>query len=88
MDSQGGYLTAEEVNLVHNQSRIGVILSEQEGGCGASTEYLLAGLPVVSTSSTGGRDLFYDSGNSIICEPTVDGVRSALNQTLAMEWSP
>jgi glycosyltransferase involved in cell wall biosynthesis len=37
-----------------------VILSREEGACYASAEYLLSGLPVVSTRSRGGRDIFFD----------------------------
>lgn len=62
---------------LHN-SRCGIILSPSEGSCYASLEYLLHGLPVISTSSTGGRSNYYDNYNSIICDATKVGVESAL----------
>lgn len=57
-----------------NRSRCGLALSAVEGAMRASTEYLLCGTPVVSTRSTGGRDVFYNKGNSIIVEDNPDAV--------------
>lgn len=53
---------------IYNQSYVAGIFSLEEGACFASTQYLLAGLPVISTKSIGGRDIWYNSNNSIICE--------------------
>ena len=50
---------------MHN-SYVGGIFSTNEGQCRASSEYLLAGLPVVSCESVGGRDVWYNRDNSII----------------------
>jgi hypothetical protein len=61
-----------------NQSKIGAILSEEEGACYANTEYLLCGLPVVSTPSRGGRDIFYDETTAVICQPEADDVARAV----------
>lgn len=58
-----------EVVTILNQSYVGGIFSEKEGACFASSEYLLCGLPVVSTICSGGREIWYDSYNSIIVEP-------------------
>lgn len=52
-------LSPEEVNQALSQAAVGLALSREEGGMYASTQYLLAGLPVVSTPSEGGRDEFY-----------------------------
>ena len=41
-----------------NMCRMGAMLSEKEGACYASAEYLLCGLPVISTPSKGGRHVF------------------------------
>ncbi len=61
-----------------NQSKVGAILSEEEGACYASTEYLLCGLPVVSTPSRGGRDVFYDDTTAVICQPDAGDVVRAV----------
>jgi glycosyltransferase involved in cell wall biosynthesis len=54
-------LAPEEINDAINQARVGLCLSAVEGAMFASVQYLLAGLPVVSTASRGGRDEFFDS---------------------------
>jgi glycosyltransferase involved in cell wall biosynthesis len=71
-------VSPDQVCRVINQSRVGLILSEDEGGCFASSEYLMCGIPVVSTPSRGGRDVFYDSANSLIAEPTAAAVAHAV----------
>lgn len=49
-------------------------LSKVEGAMLASFESLLCGVPVVSTPSKGGRDVFFDSYNSLIVKPTPQAV--------------
>jgi MoaA/NifB/PqqE/SkfB family radical SAM enzyme len=73
-----GPLSPRGVLRVISASRVGLALSEAEGACLASSEYLLCGLPVVSTPSRGGRDVWYDEDNSRICEPTAESVRDAV----------
>ncbi|NEQ35830.1 MAG: tetratricopeptide repeat protein [Okeania sp. SIO3I5] len=63
-----------------NQSHCGLVLSAEEGACQTSSEYLLCGIPVVSTSSLGGRDVWYNEHNSIICEATPEAVASAVEK--------
>jgi glycosyltransferase involved in cell wall biosynthesis len=76
----GGYrfLAPQEVNECLNQSAVGLALSREEGGMYASMQYLMAGLPVVSTPSRGGRDEFYHPDYVRIVDPTpravADGV--------------
>lgn len=53
-------LNEREVNELLNQSRVGLCLSACEGTMYAAVEYLLCGLPVVSTASLGGRDTWLD----------------------------
>ncbi len=59
-------LKPPEVNAVMNQSAVGLCLSAAEGAMFASIEYLLAGLPIVSTPSRGGRDHFFDPDYCLI----------------------
>jgi hypothetical protein len=61
-----------------NQAHCGLILSQGEGGCYASTEYLYCGVPVVSTQSTGGRDAYYDDVTAIIVDDTPEDVRKGV----------
>ena len=53
------FLSLHEINAAINQCRVGLCLSAIEGAMYASIQYLLAGLPVVSTTSIGGRDEFF-----------------------------
>jgi hypothetical protein len=61
-------LSKKEINEYINKSKIGLMMSEVEGASWASLEYLLCGLPVISCKSKGGRDVFYNSNNSIIID--------------------
>ncbi len=69
-----------EVNLRLNECRVGLCLSAEEGAMFASIQYLLAGLPVVSTRSRGGRDVFFDPDYVLIVDDdpraVAEGVRS------------
>ena len=74
-------ISAEDVVSILNQSSCGGIFSKVEGACYSSSEYLLCGLPVVSTPSRGGRDIWYDQFNSIIVtDESADGVREAVDR--------
>lgn len=81
-------LTQDQVCLKINQSHCGLILSEEEGACFASSEYLLCGIPVISTHSKGGRDVWYDNYNSIICDPDPRQVASAVEYFKAHPRDP
>ncbi len=61
-------LLPREVVTLLGLSKVGGAFSAIEGVCFSSSEYLLCGLPVVSTPSKGGRAIWYDSDNSIIVE--------------------
>lgn len=71
-------LNKDLINIYYNQSLIAGIFSEREGACFASSQYLLAGLPVISIKSVGGRDIWYNEYNSIICENNEDSVYEAV----------
>jgi Iap family predicted aminopeptidase len=71
-------LDKQIINMFYNQSLIGGIFSECEGACFASSQYLLCGLPTISIKSVGGRDIWYNEYNSIICENNEDSVYEAV----------
>lgn len=54
------WIDDRQVNQAINRARVGLALSAEEGFMYGSAQCLLAGLPVVSTHSVGGRDIFYD----------------------------
>lgn len=80
------YLTKREISDVLSQCKCGLALSMEEGGMLASTEYLLCGLPVVSTRSIGGRDVYYNNANHIICNDDVNSVACAVNAAAKKDW--
>jgi hypothetical protein len=75
-------LPYREIGRALQRARVGLILSEEEGACYASLEYLLSGLPVVSTLSRGGRDEYYDDTNSIIVEPSPEALARGVERAL------
>jgi len=53
-----------------NRSYVGGVFSEVEGANFSTVEYLLSGLPVISTASCGGRDVYFTPENhEIVYEP-------------------
>jgi glycosyl transferase family 1 len=62
LDSKGVpvRLSPSEVNAHLNRAAVGLCLSAREGAMFASMEYLLSGLPIVSTPSLGGRHVYHD----------------------------
>lgn len=71
-------LTPNEVCTLINESHCGLILSDLEGASFVSSEYLLCGIPVVSTTSMGGRDIWYDDYNSLVVDPDVESIKDAV----------
>jgi glycosyltransferase involved in cell wall biosynthesis len=72
------YLSPEQVNEICNQAAVGLCLSAVEGAMFASMEYMLAGLPIVSTPSIGGRDVYFDEAYCIIAAPDPRQIRDAV----------
>ncbi len=70
------------------RSHCGLTLSHAEGGCFAANEYLLCGLPVVSTPSIGGRDVFFHPEYTYYCHPNTNGVRLAVEAAQKCPISP
>jgi len=63
-----------------NRARCGLCLSAVEGVMRASMEYLLCGLPVVSTESVGGRDRYYREPYTVIASDTPESVADAVRE--------
>lgn len=73
-----GWLGFNQVSRIYNESYSGLCLSAEEGGMHASIEYLLSGLPIVTTNSKGGRDYFFDEYNSIYVDDAPFPVAAAV----------
>jgi hypothetical protein len=81
-------LNVEGINYSLNKCRIGLCLSAVEGAMYASAQYLLAGLPVVSTESLGGRDVFFDDHFVSIVEATPHAVQKGVEDLINRHLSP
>lgn len=66
-----------------NEAKVGLCLSHSEGAMLASIEYLLCGLPIVSTPSIGGRDAFFSPDYVKVVEPRPEAVRDAVQELIA-----
>ena len=82
------FLTQEEMVLKYNESKCSLCLSSYEGGCFSSSESLLCGVPVVSTHSLGGRDVFYDDYNSIVCTDDQGKIRDSVELIIRSNLNP
>jgi glycosyltransferase involved in cell wall biosynthesis len=72
------FIPRTELARKYNQAYSGLCLSAKEGAMFASCEYLFCGIPVVSTPSKGGRDIFFSQQNSIIVPPDPAAVAQAV----------
>ncbi len=81
-------LKAWEMATAYNQSSVGLCLSEVEGAMYASTEYLLCGLPVVTTHNVGGRNDFFDEYNSISVDADASMISDAVQHFVANSPDP
>ncbi len=76
--ASGGKLHGYQVADLVRQSVCGLCLSEVEGAMFASMEYLMCGVPVVSTPSRGGRSVFFDERTSLMCEANPEAIAEAV----------
>jgi glycosyltransferase involved in cell wall biosynthesis len=83
-------LRPEEVTDAMSQSRVGLCLSALEGQMRASMEYMMAGLPVISTASLGGRDYFFDAEYCAVVAPDPrqvrDGVAAMIQRDIPRDY--
>lgn len=72
------FIPPEQVRDVYNASVVGLALSAKEGAMFASMEYLMCGLPVVTTRNRGGRDRYLTPLNSRVVAARPDAVARAV----------
>ncbi|MGH6922434.1 MAG: hypothetical protein ACRED5_01575 [Propylenella sp.] len=78
-DGLPGWLDRQAVNNALARAAVGLCLTAVEGAMYASVEYLLAGLPIVSTPSLGGREIFFDPDYCLIVEANPRAIREAVS---------
>jgi glycosyltransferase involved in cell wall biosynthesis len=81
-------LNSGEVVAALNSARCGLCLSSGEGAMYAAIEYLLCGLPVVTTWNVGGRDWWFSGDYAIWCDPDPDEIASAVRTIIDRKIPP
>jgi glycosyltransferase involved in cell wall biosynthesis len=81
-------LTTSETRAKIQQAYVGLALSEAEGAMYASVEYLLCGLPVVTTKARGGRHVFFHSDYVALVEDNADAVAEGVARMKAKQLDP
>jgi glycosyltransferase involved in cell wall biosynthesis len=87
-DFNRSWINIEEKNNILNSARVGLALSREEGAMLGSFEYMLCGLPVVSTESRGGRDQYYNNDFCLIVKDTPEAIRSAVEEMISRNINP
>ncbi|NNF09535.1 MAG: glycosyltransferase [Acidimicrobiia bacterium] len=89
-DSRDGphVIAPMEVGAILNRARVGLALSAEEGPMYSSIEYLLCGLPVVTTPNRGGRNEFLGPAVSLTVEANPSAVRIAVQRAIGAEIDP
>ena len=84
----GTYRYLEDAELVSlmNRSAVGLCLSAIEGSMRVSMEYRLAGTPVVSTRSVGGRDRYFMGPHIRVVDDDADAVAAAVRELKAQRF--
>jgi hypothetical protein len=80
-------LSSAEVIQLYAHADVGLCLSPQEGYSRASIEYMMCGLPVVSTESVGGRDRYYANKYCRIVESDARAVAEAVQELRRCHFS-
>ncbi|WP_341292590.1 glycosyltransferase [Catalinimonas locisalis] len=82
------WINEKEKSMLYSQSEVGLCLSKEEGPMLASLEYLLSGLPVVSTSSKGGRDQYYENDFCQLVADNPDAVKKGVESIIKRAIDP
>lgn len=82
------YISYEQINAAYNQARVGLCLSRVEGCMCVGIQYLLAGLPVVTTRNVGGRDEFFDPAYVRWVDDDPEAVADAVAELVALNLDP
>ncbi len=77
-----------KVSQYMNQAKVGLCLSSIEGAMFVSAEYLLSGIPIVSTKSVGGRDALFNSGFVKIVKNNPEAVASGVEEMIKNNIDP
>lgn len=81
-------ISREEVGAIINKAHCGLALSRIEGAMWAVQEYLLCGIPVVTTRNLGGRGHYLNANNSVVVCSTPKAVRQGVEDLKSKNFDP
>jgi len=84
IDDKYTKLQVDEINSILNKSKVGLILSKMEGSPRVVVEYLLCGLPVVTTMADCGRWEFLNESNCVIVEDNEESVKNGVKKAIEL----
>ncbi len=87
-DYNKGWISQEELVPIYNSARVGLALSACEGAMLACVEYMLCGLPLLSTPCRGGREQFFDDRYVKVVDPAAPAVAQGLRDLIERRISP
>jgi glycosyltransferase involved in cell wall biosynthesis len=73
------FIKKHDLYKYYNKALFGCIFSIQDCSSNVSCEYLLSGLPVLTTRSSGGRNIWYNKYNHILIEPNQNSLKEAIS---------
>jgi hypothetical protein len=82
------FIPSEEMSSQLSRARVGLILSAAEGANYAMVEYLLSGIPVVSTRCQGGREVFFDDRCVKVVDDDPRAVAEGVREMVARRLDP
>jgi glycosyltransferase involved in cell wall biosynthesis len=82
------WMPPEAVRDVYRASHAALALSAREGAMFACMEYLMCGLPVVTTRNRGGRNRYLTAYNSRFVSPRPEAVARAVSEFIAAPPDP
>ena len=78
----------DKISELISSSYCGLALSKKEGAMWASVQYLLCGIPLVTTPSKGGRDYFYDDDYVVLVKDNPKSILGGVNLTKKRVYNP
>lgn len=87
-DFNSSFVEKGEVIKKYQESRVGLALSKREGAMLAFVEYLLCGIPVVTTEAQGGREEFFDSRFVSKVDAKAEAVAKAVEKLIDKKIDP
>lgn len=79
---------SSQIDRYINSAKVGLCLSAEEGAMFVSAEYLLCGLPVVSTRNIGGRDALFEPEYAYTAEDTPESVAEGVEEMIKRNIPP